>query len=455
MVIAEQNEACTSGKSSTRTLNMSNSAHSSSTNGSCSSDVNSDSDSEPSNGVRVGTDYQAEIPDFFRQKPAPENYDEKALLVWTPNNEIEEDKLADYITIACEKYNYNAEQALGVLFWHKFNLECALSDLPNFVPFPDEWSMEDKALFEQAYQFYNKNFIKIHTLLPDKKVSSLVKFYYTWKKTKSKSSYLDRQVKKGSQTKDDSTTDSATNDVMADSDPEYEPNNGVSSHKSQSKECILCKNRTGTHFYNSKMGLLCTKCYNSKRKDGSLKSTANLVVDSNARHTNKVDARKMELISKLSPDLTTMLADIDILNEVAKERQLPIKSKVISSLDNEIEEMTKKYKNLKQVNAAKKAAINESPDYPLLNQNNNRIISRWNDTEILLLTHAVRDFGKDFKTIAEILGNKTDIQIKNYFLQNLDKLTDVLNEFNEENDFEKERTVYEDVEDSRNGNKSK
>jgi len=69
------------------------------------------------------------------------------------------------------------------------------------------------------------------------------------------------------------------------------------------------------------------------------------------------------------------------------------------------------------------------------------------------LTHAVREFGRDFKTLAEIIGNKTESQIKNYFLQNYEKmnLAGVLNEFNEENDLEEEKMDFEESEDSKAG----
>lgn len=71
----------------------------------------------------------------------------------------------EYISIAKEKYNYNMEQALGMLCWHKFDLSAAKSDLPNFTPYPDEWSVEDKVLFEQAYQFHDKQFNKIKQMV--------------------------------------------------------------------------------------------------------------------------------------------------------------------------------------------------------------------------------------------------------------------------------------------------
>lgn len=175
-----------------------------------------------------------------------------------------------------------------MLFWHKHNIEKALADLPNFTPFPDEWTVEDKVLFEQAFSFHGKSFHRIRQMvitvngraetathicsqcfsrlchcgryttlfpiaksvifsllifkncyftinflqnqifpekdfpqvrhlkfcvfaslfqwkvkvefsllqLPDKSIASLVKYYYSWKKTRSRTSLMDRQAKK-------------------------------------------------------------------------------------------------------------------------------------------------------------------------------------------------------------------------------------------------------------------
>ncbi len=58
--------------------------------------------------------------------------------------------MEEYICLAKEKYGYNSEQALGMLFWHKHDLEKAMVDLSNFTPFPDEWTVEDRVLFEQV-----------------------------------------------------------------------------------------------------------------------------------------------------------------------------------------------------------------------------------------------------------------------------------------------------------------
>ena len=102
----------------------------------------------------------------------------------------------EYIQVAKEKYGYNAEQALGMLFWHKHDLDRAIQDLANFTPFPDEWSVEDKVLFEQAFQFHGKSFHRIRQMLPDKSIAQLVKYYYSWKKTRTRTSLMDRQARK-------------------------------------------------------------------------------------------------------------------------------------------------------------------------------------------------------------------------------------------------------------------
>uniref|UniRef100_A0A2M4AUG5 Putative dna-binding protein n=1 Tax=Anopheles triannulatus TaxID=58253 RepID=A0A2M4AUG5_9DIPT len=152
--------------------------------------------SEYEEKIRVGRDYQAVCPELIPQPDRkPEALNDRALLVWSPTKDIPDNKLEEYITLAKERYGYNGEQALGMLFWHKHNLERALMDLANFTPFPDEWTAEDRVLFEQAFQFHGKSFHRIRQMLPDKTIASLVKFYYSWKKTRSRTSVMDRQEK--------------------------------------------------------------------------------------------------------------------------------------------------------------------------------------------------------------------------------------------------------------------
>lgn len=57
------------------------------------------------------------------------------------------------------------DQALGMLLWHKHDVEKSLADLANFTPFPDEWTVEDKVLFEQAFGFHGKCFQRIQQMV--------------------------------------------------------------------------------------------------------------------------------------------------------------------------------------------------------------------------------------------------------------------------------------------------
>merc|ERR1739844_692208 len=76
-------------------------------------------------GMRVGEDYQAMIPSLIvADKPVLKNdRHHNALLVWSPADELAENRLDDYLQVAKDKHGYNAEQALGMLFWHKHNVE--------------------------------------------------------------------------------------------------------------------------------------------------------------------------------------------------------------------------------------------------------------------------------------------------------------------------------------------
>jgi len=155
------------------------------------------SDEENQGRIRVGREYQAVAPPFLPpSERRPDLCAERALLVWSPVHTISNKRLDEFVQVAKDKYSYNVEQALGMLFWHKHDLERAMQDLANFTPFPDEWSVEDKVLFEQAFQFHGKSFHRIRQMLPDKSIAALVKYYYSWKKTRTRTSLMDRQAKK-------------------------------------------------------------------------------------------------------------------------------------------------------------------------------------------------------------------------------------------------------------------
>nr|CAB3265502.1 REST corepressor 1-like [Phallusia mammillata] len=168
-------------------------------------------DEEPQVRMRVGEMYQARVPTWDGdQKKSP--HSKEGMLIWSPCEDLRDEKLDSYCNTAKDKHHYNMEQALGMLFWHKHDVTKSLSDMQNFTPMPDDWSMEDKVLFEQAYAFHGKNFRKVQQLIPDKEIGQLVKFYYTWKKSRLKTSLMDKQANKQAKNENDSD-DSAPEEV--------------------------------------------------------------------------------------------------------------------------------------------------------------------------------------------------------------------------------------------------
>ena len=223
----------------------------------------------------MGREFQATVPllSTVQPKPAPPETPEHAVLVWSPFNSLSEKDLEDYITIAKDKYNYNMEQALGMLCWHKFDLRTASTDLANFTPFPDEWSVEDKVLFEQAFQFHDKHFTKIRQMLPDKSIASLVRYYYSWKKTRGRTSLMDRQARRLKEDMKDDEEDIASDagsDVDdASKDPEiHDPR---VDGKPRCDNC--CTTATG-QFNQTPKGMLCSACFIFWKRTGTMKSSS-------------------------------------------------------------------------------------------------------------------------------------------------------------------------------------
>uniref|UniRef100_A0A2A4K8H2 REST corepressor n=1 Tax=Heliothis virescens TaxID=7102 RepID=A0A2A4K8H2_HELVI len=234
-----------------------------------------DSSSEDENAekIRVGRDYQAVCPELEPvDQRRPELISDRALLVWSPTCDISDIKLDEYITTAKEKYGYNGEQALGMLFWHKHDLNRASMDLANFTPFPDEWTVEDKVLFEQAFQFHGKSFHRIRQMLPDKSIASLVKYYYSWKKTRARTSLMD-VVSEGRNATSSGTgkRESGAGSEPGGSDKESDNDEkGEGGGESAGKWCTVCGilcNQITAH--NSQK--LCQACLVHARRTGTMR----------------------------------------------------------------------------------------------------------------------------------------------------------------------------------------
>ena len=161
-------------------------------NSSTPAEIDSSSTSDCDVRIREGSSYQANIPSL---DPTPLSTDHDAILFWRPTDLILDHDLIDYIDFARRKHRMNEEQALAILQICKYKTSTSKLLMQQYTPEIDEWTTEEKCLFEQAYKFYGKIFSRIRQMLPDKSVGDLVRYYYAWKKTRLHKSLMDKHEK--------------------------------------------------------------------------------------------------------------------------------------------------------------------------------------------------------------------------------------------------------------------
>ncbi|XP_034947455.1 REST corepressor 3 isoform X2 [Chelonus insularis] len=367
----------------------------------------SEEDGVPAEKIRVGRDYQVIVPELIPvNERRLDKCPDRALLVWSPTTDIPDQKLDEYIILAKEKYGYNGEQALGMLFWHKHNLERAVLDLSNFTPFPDEWTVEDKVLFEQAFQFHGKSFHRIRQMLPDKSIASLVKYYYSWKKTRSRTSLMDRQARKlTSGGKDGENGSENGSELGSNTDSESE-------EKGSCSNCgVACHSVRATP-----KGHACHSCYLHWRRTGVARPLSSMPGRSNKRKPPR-----------------GLVVNHDDLAVLAGQPNQANNS--LLAIDTEIVSLKRQIQTNKQQVSALKRKTADGIDVLRPPEVSGRINARWTNDELLLAVQGVRKYGKDFSAIADVIGTKTESHLRSFFVNyrrryNLDA---VLREYEAEN----------------------
>ena len=160
-------------------------------NSSALTEIDSSSTSECDVRIREGASFQADIPILDPTLSS----DHESILFWQPTDSINDNDLIEYIDFARRKHRMNEEQALAILQICKYKISTSKLLMQQYTPEIDEWTTEEKCLFEQAYKFYGKMFSRIRQMLPDKSVGELVRYYYSWKKTRLHKSLMDKHEK--------------------------------------------------------------------------------------------------------------------------------------------------------------------------------------------------------------------------------------------------------------------
>ena len=146
--------------------------------------------------VRVGSEYQADIPNYVtsgednseeeEEDDLGDLFYQKPLLMWKPMSIVSEEKIKEFLHLAITDHGYSLEQAHGLLFYNKCNTEKAKLDLTAYSPAPSEWNNEEREIFSQSVKMNQSgednspNILEIHQDLPNKSVKSLVDYYYKW-----------------------------------------------------------------------------------------------------------------------------------------------------------------------------------------------------------------------------------------------------------------------------------
>ncbi|KAK1797070.1 hypothetical protein P4O66_008476 [Electrophorus voltai] len=415
------------------------------TNGNSQHSESESSDEEHSHDsmIRVGTDYQAQIPEYIPDcESRYSEKDQRSMLVWSPNSQVSDvmsknhtlrihyscgkffltcralagrggavlitdhgpnkrhstgayggrtgqmftmlllsSAVDEYILMAKEKHGYNMEQSLGMLLWHKHDVEKSLADLANFTPFPDEWTVEDKVLFEQAFSFHGKSFHRIQQMLPDKLISSLVKYYYSWKKTRTRTSVMDRQARKllSKREKEDSNDELEEGDPGSDSDFEVDTKKETKQSSGAAGSGERCHGRSGP---------------TRKENQGA----------QYRHHPMRARRRPPKGMHLDRDDIIALSTSTE--SGTVSHRQL----------DTQLVSLKRQVQSIKQANSVLKRSLAEGIDSIRPNEPNPKINSRWSTEEQLLAVQAIRRYGKDFAAIADVIGNKTVGQVSSFFV---------------------------------------
>uniref|UniRef100_A0A7N8YM42 Metastasis associated 1 family, member 2 n=1 Tax=Mastacembelus armatus TaxID=205130 RepID=A0A7N8YM42_9TELE len=167
--------------------------------------------------IRVGSKYQAEIPEKLAEGESDNRVQEKLeTKVWDPNNQLKDAQIDQFLVVAravgtfaraldcsssirqpslhmsaaAASRDITLFHAMDTLQKNNYDLAKAMSTLvPQGGPVlcrdeMEEWSASEAMLFEEALEKYGKDFNDIRQdFLPWKSLASVVQFYYMWKTT--------------------------------------------------------------------------------------------------------------------------------------------------------------------------------------------------------------------------------------------------------------------------------
>ncbi|XP_050409847.2 nuclear receptor corepressor 1 isoform X2 [Patella vulgata] len=334
-----------------------------------------------------------------------------------------------------------------------------------------KWTEQEKQIFKEKYLQHPKNFVHISTFLQKKSVPEVIQFYYQSKKKENYKQLLRKQNMKKRRpfkpqpvvpkeepkeepkpevieepAKESTSTASTTikkEDEVKDVEDESSDEDGNTTHQTEADggahECAVCKTQL-EHFGLSRP-LTWSNCDLYGLKESDLKSDMRVCSSCRCRSvrrrytqcpvpTCKTPKRKMKRLRPLPPKWGELSAEVK--DVIVKDLQLTEEiNKCCSACFNRI---------------ARKMGNNPQTNEPLVQtvpENTDEIVetSRWTEEEMDIAKQGLREHGRDWAAIANVVGSKTEAQCKNFYFNYKKKfnLEAIIAEHKEKN--EDKRTV--------------
>uniref|UniRef100_A0A674N6Q4 Metastasis associated 1 family, member 2 n=1 Tax=Takifugu rubripes TaxID=31033 RepID=A0A674N6Q4_TAKRU len=265
--------------------------------------------------IRVGSKYQAEIPDKLVEGETDTRIQEKLeTKLWDPNNQLKDPQIDQFLVVAravgtfaraldcsssirqpslhmsaaAASRDITLFHAMDTLQKNNYDLASAMSTLvPQGGPVlcrdeMEEWSASEAMLFEEALEKYGKDFTDIRQdFLPWKSLASVVQFYYMWKTTdryiqqkRLKAAEADSKLK---QVYIPTYTKPNPNQIMV---PGSKPGMNGAAGFQKGLNCESCHTVQSSQWYAwgppNMQCRLCASCWNYWKKYGGLKTPTHL-----------------------------------------------------------------------------------------------------------------------------------------------------------------------------------
>jgi len=272
-------------------------------------------------------------------------------------------------------------------------------------------------------------------MLPDKTIAQLVKHYYFWKKTRQKSSLLDKHCKKHAAQLAAVTMQSKDLDAPNADDSEREGSGEALYSTLGVKEHKLCSNCTipANFLYSTAKGMQCLTCFTHLRDRGSLRPTVGPLKRDRQLIKNK---RHAPAGMYLNHEALMQLASTQ--PPTAPPTPLPPSSPhpLLQAVEGEVVALKRRVQANKAELSYRRTRVaalggiaGHRPVQPPV-----RINAKWSTEELLIAVQAVRRYGRDCAAIAEVVGNKTENHVRSFWATHRKRysLDDIVREHEQE-----------------------